>query len=320
MVSGSPHRRIAVRPKIVLTRARIWLHGDLTIFPYPDEHSVDAYSELVKTNGNMTTILVPFHQDERLPDGDIPVPADVTVLPELPEAERWRRLAVLGDATAAAVAQVVAAGRVPTVFSGDCLVAGGTLAGVQRAGVDPALVWFDAHGDVHTLHTTTSGYLGGLALRLLMGEHADVYAELIGLRPLSPGRVRLIDGRDLDPAEVDYLAAGTVRRIPVRDLLAETVPCGPLMLHVDVDVIDPDEVPGLRFPAPGGPSADCVLAACGRLLATGRVFAFNVACPWWPAGGDEEHGIRAGILSRLAELPGLAAAPASRAGTWTDRS
>ena len=30
----------------------------------------------------MTTILVPFHANERLPDGDIPIDADVTVQPE----------------------------------------------------------------------------------------------------------------------------------------------------------------------------------------------------------------------------------------------
>jgi arginase len=35
--------------------------------------------------------------------------------------------------------------------------------------VDPGIVWLDAHGDVQTLETTASGYLGGLALRLQAG-------------------------------------------------------------------------------------------------------------------------------------------------------
>ena len=53
--------------------------------------------------------------------------------------------------------------------TGDCLATLGTLVGLQRAGLDPSLVWFDAHGDVHTLKSSTSGYLGGMALRMAMG-------------------------------------------------------------------------------------------------------------------------------------------------------
>jgi arginase len=249
----------------------------------------------------MTTILVPYHQDEALADDAIPARADVTVHPQFPDGDRWPRLTALCAATADAVAPVVAAGGVPTVLSGDCLVLSGTLAGVQRGGLDPAVVWFDAHGDVHTLETTTSGYLGGLALRLAMGTHAEVFAEPLGLRPLSPQRAVLVDARDLDPAEADYLAtAGAVRRITVDEVGVDTVPDGPLVLHIDVDVVDPDELTGLLFPAPGGPPADAVVAACRRLLATGRVVAVDIACPWRPAATDAERAIRVDLLADLA--------------------
>ena len=149
------------------------------------------------------------------------------------------------------------AGQVPTVVSGDCLVALGTLAGVQRAGVDAAMVWFDAHGDVHTLETTTSGYLGGLSLRLALGAHADLVAGPLGLEPLTPDRAVLVDARDLDPAEAAYLDTDGPARVAVDALDAATLPDGPLVLHVDVDVIDARELPGLLFPAPEGPSTDC---------------------------------------------------------------
>jgi arginase len=251
----------------------------------------------------MTTILVPYHHDQRLADGDIPVSADATVQPELPEGDVWRRLASVCAATAAAVSPVVAAGRVPVVFSGDCLMAGGTVAGVQRAGHDPAVVWFDAHGDVHTLETSTSGYLGGLSLRMLTGAHPDRYADVIGLRPVPPDRAVLVDARDLDPAEAEYLAESPTRRIAVPDVTAQAVPPGPLVVHIDLDVIDAGELSGLRFPASGGPSADAVLAACGRLLATGRVLALDVACPWWPATGNDERNLRTRLLARLLALP-----------------
>jgi arginase len=253
----------------------------------------------------MTTILVPYHQDERLAAGDIPVRADTTVGVELPDGDVWRRLAGVCDAAASVVAPVVAAGGLPIVFSGDCLLAGGTLAGVQRAGLDPAVVWFDAHGDVHTLQTSTSGYLGGMSVRLLTGVHPDLYSDVFGLHPLPPERVVLVDARDLDPAEAEYLAGSAIRRIGVDEVAADDVPAGPLLLHVDVDVIDAGAVPALRFPAPDGPSMDSVLSACERLLATGRVVAFDVACPWWPTDSDDHRDTRMQLLSRLAALPRL---------------
>ena len=247
----------------------------------------------------MTTILVPYHQDDALPSGDIAVTADVTVIPEFPDAGRWERLAAEYEAVATAVA---ASDGVPVVFSGDCLIAGAVVAGVQRAGADPSIVWFDAHGDLHTLETSTSGYLGGLSLRLVTGAHRQEYADRFGLRPIPPGRAVLVDARDLDPAEADHLAGGEPRRIAVAEVDAGSVPPGPLVVHVDLDVIDASEVPSLRFPVPGGPAADEVLDAVQRLVATGRVAALHVACPWLPAGNGRERDVRAGLIARFTGL------------------
>ena len=70
------------------------------------------------------------------------------------------------------------------VLSGDCTTWLGTVAGLQRAGLDPGIAWFDAHGDVQTLETTTSGYLGGLPLRQLTGYRPGLIADGLGLRPV----------------------------------------------------------------------------------------------------------------------------------------
>jgi arginase len=223
------------------------------------------------------TIVVPFHQDERLPPDSLPVPGKVHLIvePVLPTGEVWERLVTLYDA----IADAVASARTPTVVSGDCLAALGVLAGVQRAGLDPSLIWFDAHGDVHTLETTTSGYLGGLSLRLALGAHRDLVADPLGLTPVAEDRTTLVDARDLDPAEAEYLAGAGIRRCGVEDV---AVPDGPVVLHIDLDVIDADELPGLLFPVPGGPSAGAVVAAVRRVLDTGRVAALSIACPWHP--------------------------------------
>jgi arginase len=244
-------------------------------------------------------ILVPYHIDEYLPDLDVPVDPDLTVHTELTGGDPWARMAVLYEQVAGAVADAAGSQRPVTVVSGDCTTALGTVAGLQRAGVDAGIVWFDAHGDVQTLETSTSGYLGGVPLRILAGYRPELISHRIGLRAVAEERVTLVDARDLDPAEAEYLAASAIRRCTVADVSADTLPAGPLYLHVDLDIIDPAELPGLRFPAPGGPGPAPVDAAIGRVLATGRVAALGLACTWHP-GRDCADRLRPALTATLA--------------------
>lgn len=246
-------------------------------------------------------IFVPYHLDEYLPDLDVPVPPgrDVTtVVAALPEGDVWHRIGSLYERVADAVEAAARAGGRPTVLSGDCVTSLGVVAGLQHAGVDPGVVWFDAHGDVQTLETTASGYVGGMPLRILVGYRPELVSERLWLRAVPEDRVVLVDARDLDPPEAEYLAAADIRRTDVHGLTADLLPDGPLVLHVDLDVVDPDELPGLRFPAPGGPAAADILAAARRVLDTGRVAALSVACTWHP-GPPDSTGVRAGLLAGL---------------------
>jgi arginase len=250
----------------------------------------------------VTVIVVPYHQDERLPADLMPVPGhgDYLVLePDLKPGELWSRLRALHDAVAAQVALAVAEGNPTTVLSGDCLVALGTLAGVQRAGIDPALVWLDAHGDVHTLQSSTSGYLGGLSLRLALGAHPELLADPLGLRPVAEERVVLVGARDLDPPEEHFLTASAIRRSTVQSMTADLAPDGPLVLHVDLDVVNPAALPGLLFPAVGGPPGSEVIDAVRRILATGRVAALDIACTWHPTEDGRIRKSRADLLAAL---------------------
>jgi arginase len=237
----------------------------------------------------MTRILVPYHLDERLPDLDVPLTPDTTVAADLPEGDPWAGMARLYEVVAATVAGAVRGGARPTVLSGDCTTSLGTVAGLQRAGVDPAIVWFDAHGDVQTLETTTSGYLGGIPLRILVGYRPGLIAAPLGLRAVAEERVVLVDARDLDPPEVAYLERAAIDRCDVAAVSAARLPEGPLYLHLDLDVVDPGELGGLRFPAPGGPGLSPVARALGRVLASGRVAALGVACTWHPGHGAAER-------------------------------
>jgi arginase len=234
----------------------------------------------------VTVIGVPYHLDEYLSDLDLtPEPAEL-ITPELPAGEIWSRLAVLYTAVARAVTRGRAnEGRPVVVASGDCLTALGTVAGLQATGADPAVVWFDAHGDVQTPETTSSGYLAGMALRLLTGYRPELIASRLGLRPVPEDRIVLVGARDLDPPEVTYLDQAPIRRRQVTDLPVAGLPDGPLYVHVDLDVVDGAQLPALRYPTPDGPDAGQVADALSLLFGTGRVAAVGIACSWFPGHG-----------------------------------
>ena len=230
----------------------------------------------------MTVIGVPCHLDEYLPGLDVPLAADTVISPDMPSGDIWDRLAALYARVADAVAEAARTGARPVVVSGDCTTALGTMAGLQRAGIDAGIAWLDAHGDLQTLETTTSGYLGGLPLRLLVGYRPELIAARLGLRAVPERQVTLVGARDLDPPEVSYLAGAQIRRCEVGEVDAAGLPGGPLYVHLDLDVIDPAELPGLRYPAPGGPGPAQVADALRAALGTGRVAAVGIACTWYP--------------------------------------
>jgi arginase len=227
----------------------------------------------------VTVLSVPFHLDEPLPGFTPPVAPDEVIAPDLPPGAPWERMAVLY----AEVADAVGVDELQVVQSGDCTTALAVVAGLQRAGVDPALVWFDAHGDLQTPETSTSGYLGGFPVRQLVGGADRLVPERLGLRPLPESDVVLVDARDLDPPEAAFLAGSAIRHVGVGEVV-DALPDGPVHLHVDADVVDPRDLPGLLFPAPDGPRWPEVLGAVRAVLATSPVVAVTIGCTWSGAG------------------------------------
>ena len=78
-------------------------------------------------------------------------------------------------------------------------------------------------------------------------------------------------------------------------------PPGPLHVHVDLDVVDPLEMPAHNYPAPGGPSLREVRAALEHLAATGRVAAVSFST-WNPAlpGADRAAAAAATLTAPFA--------------------
>ena len=94
--------------------------------------------------------------------------------------------------------------------------------------------------------------------------------------------------RDLDPLEADRFREYEVRQVSVEDIrevndnfrnqfnaLADEVDV--VYVHVDMDVLEPDEVPGHGLTVPNGPSSMALGAAIGVMFENPKTVALGIA-------------------------------------------
>lgn len=197
----------------------------------------------------------------------VPVPAtDVRhanpAIRALPEVAAW---------TAALSEAVYAAGDqgMPIVLGGDHSLAAGTLAAHARRAAESGrklfVLWLDAHPDLHTLDTTTSGNLHGVPMAYALGLSGFAGAFPPLTHRLEPQRVCMMGLRSVDPAERRLLGETGIRVHDMRaidengvaallrgflaDVAAED---GLLHVSLDVDFLDPEIAPGVGTTVPGG--------------------------------------------------------------------
>ncbi|MDA3803443.1 arginase family protein [Clavibacter sp. CT19] len=120
-----------------------------------------------------------------------------------------------------------------------------------------AIVWLDAHADLHTPASSPSGAFHGMVLRAVLGEGADGLALPIGA--VTADRVVLAGVRALDEAEAAFVQSAGIAHLPVDALDAESLVAAVaatgathVHVHVDLDVLDPGAMSGVGFPEPFG--------------------------------------------------------------------
>jgi arginase len=227
-------------------------------------------------------LLSPFFLDQAAPALEELAGGGWTVnRPRLPDGETRERMSVVHRSLADLVAAAVADGERP-VSVADCCATLGMVAGLRRAGVEPALLWLDAHGDFNTFETSPSGFLGGMPLAMLAGRGDQTLMQALDLEPFAEDRIVLTDARALDPGERLSLASSAVLHLDdPRQISGRELPPGPLYVHFDVDVVDPADAPAMGYPEPGGLRAD-ELDAVFRELASSRQIVAASLSPWKP--------------------------------------
>lgn len=158
----------------------------------------------------------------------------------------------------------IAQGGMPIFMGGDHSMAIGSIGGVTDE-QPAAVIWVDAHGDYNTPQSTITGNIHGMALAALLG---DGFPELVNVgRPgakLHAADIVLIGLRELDPQERVRLRGSGIKAYTMRDIdergmaaiareaLGRLAHRTRLHVSLDLDGLDPLEVPGVGTTAPGG--------------------------------------------------------------------
>jgi arginase len=197
------------------------------------------------------------------------------------DGNQLARMAAIHAPLVSDVARIAAEGDRPVCVVGDCCQPIAVLAGLQRAGLAPMVVWFDAHGDFNTHETTVTGYVAGMSIAMITGRGNQTLVDAAGLKPLPDTDIILADARDLDPAERELLEQSKVAHLTDINELVERVNASdrPFYVHFDVDVLDAAEAPAQQFPVLGGPSVETLRNAAARLHQTGRLVSASMN-PW----------------------------------------
>jgi arginase len=195
-------------------------------------------------------------------------------------------LGLLGGEIAKAVAVARQQDKAILMTGGNCCHITGIFGGLQDAhgpAVKVGLVWFDAHGDFNTPHTSLSQMLGGMPVAVSAGLAYPRWREMSHIAaPLPTDRIVMVDVRNLDPAEEMLIRATdiTIARIAdgfhgdvdlataVADLANR---CDVIYFHIDADILDERYVPNHGTREPNGPTLAQVQAGMEIVLATGKV-------------------------------------------------
>lgn len=229
--------------------------------------------------------------------------------PVVTGATPLERVAAIGEPLAAQVHRVLQAGDRPVSIAGDCCSVISVVAGLQRSGMAPRLLWLDAHGDFNTPETSPSGFLGGMPLAMLVGRGDQTVMRRLGTRPLPEADVVLCDARDLDPQErVALDGSGVTRLASVERLLALDLTDRPLHVHLDVDLINPGEAPAMAYATAGGPGVVELAAMASHLSVTARPVSVSVTT--WAFDQDADRSTERACLRVLSALLARGSAPA----------
>ena len=185
-------------------------------------------------------------------------------------AKYLKEIAETSQEVARRVYETLVAGYFPLSLGGDHSVAVGTQAGVSKFYREReqsiGCLWIDAHADMNTPASSLSGNVHGMPLAATLGHGPESLTEIFGYAPkIAPQKCVLIGARALDSRErrhvkqwgINVFTMRKIDELGMRSVMEKSIALAcdgtaGFVVSFDVDVVDPDEAPGVGTSVPGG--------------------------------------------------------------------
>jgi arginase len=203
--------------------------------------------------------------------GDLAAPTPETKKPEHANKKYAKEIGKVCQKLYDVVLKSLEDGALPLVLGGDHSLAAGSVAAtatyVRKTQQKPiGLIWIDAHGDLNTPDTSTSGNVHGMPLAALLGtEPAElsrvggdppaIHAEhtvLVGIRNLDEQEKQRIRGEGVHVFTMKDIDRDGIAKVAERALAVAADGTGGIHVSFDLDVCDPAIAPGVGTPVKGG--------------------------------------------------------------------
>jgi arginase len=195
------------------------------------------------------------------------------------------------------VSVLLEAGETPVFIGGDHAIAIPTFSAVSRhyreKHEEIGLIWFDAHADINTTVTSTTGNIHGMPLAVLLGHGEESLTGLCGFSPkLNPAYFAHIGARDIDDGEREMIGQLGLRQnfFTMSDIdklgmsacveraiaIASSAPGGKYAVTFDIDMIDPTFAPGSGTLVRGGTTYREAHLSLEMIAADGGMISFEI--------------------------------------------
>lgn len=153
----------------------------------------------------------------------------------------------------------------------------------ERHAGDLAVLWLDGHADLNTPASSPSGHFHGMVLRTLLGDGPASLVQHLS-RPLESRQVFLVGARDFDPPEREFIDRARITAFDTSvfdqpEHLINAIRSAGLnhvYVHLDVDVLNPDDFPAALMRTPGGPRLNDVIGLLTAVRDACDITGFSV--------------------------------------------
>jgi arginase len=153
---------------------------------------------------------------------------------------------------------------------GDCAVDIAVIDYLAGVYPDLTVIWIDSHFDANTPMTSPSGNLHGMPVSVIMGEAPGEMRALLQ-HPIAPEQFRYVWANVADAGDRSFQQTHGLKWLQEDECFSE-----PVHIHLDLDVLNPQEFPFLAYPEANGMSISSAIALMRRLASQNDIVGLTL--------------------------------------------